>query len=605
MPEIQGALQNMLARRGKTLQDFSKNSHLGKVFRQRGVSSTPELVRVLNIPRRVWKEDSSLDQLVADLTDWLRIPGGTMTLRPVQAKAIEELHDHRGLLSPIRVGGGKTLVSMLAPVVLGVERPLLLIPAKLREKTKHEFALLRRHWLFHPRLKIMSYELLSRDGGYELLEKADPDLIICDEAHRLAHTTAGCTRKARRWQAEHPETRWAFMSGTITTRSLRDYAHLAKWSLRDWAPVPLHGNEVADWSDCIDVKVEPNRRLQPGALLGMCNDEELDAVAKDPSCATDTVRRAYKRRFVETPGVVATDEKALGASLEISHIRLDLEAECSADFHRLREDWQTPDGVDFSEAVDLWRHSRALVCGLFHRWDPPAPEDWMLARREWNRFVRQILSSRRKGIDTMLQVAKACEAGELERDAHDRWKAIRGTFEPRSVAVWRHQKTLELAAKWLDEAPGIVWTEHVHFAKELSRRTGLPYFGEGGVDASGTPIEATPQDRVVASIQSIGEGHNLQRWSRCLMVSPPANGKVFEQCLGRCHREGQKADEVTYTLVLGCLEQWAGVNQARQDAAYVESTTGAPQKLLYADSSLPTPDRVFSWGQKSYLWRVS
>lgn len=604
MQEMQGALQKMLAKKGKTVLDFKKGSHMGKVFRQRGVMATPELGRVLNIPRRIWKEDQDLDKLAADLTDWLKTPSGTMTLRPVQAKAIEELHDHGGLLAPVRVGGGKTLVSMLAPVVLGAERPLLLVPAKLREKTRHEFVQLRRHWLFHPKLQLMSYEILSRDGGYELLEKINPDLIVADECHRLAHTTAGCTRKARRWQNEHPETKWALMSGTITTRSLRDYAHLAKWSLKDWAPVPIHGNEVADWADAIDTKVEPNRRLQPGALLGLCNDAELDAVAKDPGIATDTIRKAYRRRLIETPGVVATDEKALGASLEISHIRLDLETECQKDFQKLRDDWQTPDGQDFSEAVDLWRHARSLSVGLFMRWDPPPPEEWMLARREWNRFVRQILASRRKGIDTMLQVAKACEAGEIDRDAHEKWKAIRNTFEPHSVAVWRHQKTLELAAKWLDEAAGIVWTEHVQYAKELSRRTGFPYFGEGGIDATGTAIEATPYDRVIASIPSNAEGRNLQKWSRCLMVSPPANGKVFEQCLGRCHREGQEADEVEYALVLACAEQWAGVNQAIQDAEYVQATTGAPQKLLYADKDLPTPDQVFGWGQSSYLWRA-
>jgi hypothetical protein len=151
MPEIQGALQTMLAKTGKTMVDFKKGSHMGKVFRQRGVMSTPELARVLNIPRRVWAEDKELDALASALTDWLKTPKGTMALRPIQAKALEELHDFGGLLAPIRVGGGKTLISMLAPVVLGAERPLLLVPAKLRDKTLREFAELRRHWLFHPR----------------------------------------------------------------------------------------------------------------------------------------------------------------------------------------------------------------------------------------------------------------------------------------------------------------------------------------------------------------------------------------------------------------------------------------------------------------------
>lgn len=612
MPQLQSALAQMLARVGKQPADFKKNTRMGKVFKRRGVASSSELTRILRLPRRKWSEDESIDALASDLTSWLKIPEGTMTLRPVQAKALEELHDFGGLLAPIRVGGGKTLISMLAPIVLGAERPCLLVSAKLREKTKVEFAELRKHWLFHPRLEILSYEILSRDGGYELLERINPDLIVADEAHRLKNTNSGCTRKARRWSTEHPETRWALMSGTITTRSLRDYGHLAKWSLHDLCPLPDHANELADWADALDTKVEPNRMLLPGALLGLCNDDELAEVAADGECQNLVARKAFRRRLVETPGVIATEERALGASLCISHKMIDISKECAVDFKRLREDWETPDGHPFTEAVDLWRHARSLSCGLFMIWDPPPPKEWMDARREWARMVRKVLASRRKGIDTEFQVAKACvvmlDAGEkrsgvIDAEVYETWAGIRDTFKPNSVPVWRHQIMLNAAAKWLAEAPGIVWAEHVAFGKELSKLTGLPYFGEGGVDKNGTAIEITPWDRVIASIASNSEGRNLQRWNRCLVVSPPPNGGIWEQMLGRCHREGQEADEVEYQVMLACREQWAGMNQAIEDAKYVDQTTGQPQKLLYADKSLPSGDQVAALiGSRNPMW---
>lgn len=628
MAEVQSMLQKMLAKSGKTMADFRSGSLVGKAFRQQGVERTRDLERVINIPRRVWSEDGGLSALASDLTDWLALKPrqecrrrcghpktdlscpecvrasnacvcggeGRMALRPLQAKALEELHDFGGLLALIRVGGGKTLISMLSPVVLAAERPLLFVPAKLRDKTLREFALLRRHWLFHPKTAILSYEMLSRDGGWEMLQNINPDLVVCDEVHRLKSLASGCTRKARRWQKEHPECRWALMSGTITTRSLRDYAHLAKWSLKDWSPLPTEGDEVASWADALDTKVPINRRRQPGALLGLCDDAELTAVAADSNCATAVARGAFRRRLVQTPSVVATEERALGVSLEISHAMVDISKDCAADFRKLREDWETPDGHPFTEAVDLWRHARELACGLFYRWDPPAPDDWLLPRREWGKFVREMLSRRYKGIDTEFQVAKACKAGALPSDAYDAWTAVRDTFKPNSVPVWRHHAMITFAERWLKEAPGIVWTEHVAFAEELSRFASVPYFGEGGIDASGIPIETTPSDRAVASIASNSEGRNLQRWARCLVVSPPPNGRIWEQMLGRCHREGQEADEVEYTIVFACREQWEGFQQAIADARYVEETTGQPQKLLYADKDIPGADEVAGLG---------
>lgn len=622
MPEPLSALDAMLAKVGKSKADFPRNSRMGKVLRSRGVSATSDLRRVLGLPRRRWAEDDGLRDLATSMTEWLARPPreecrrrcghpkadpacqecvrasalcvcggeGRMALRPVQAKALEDFHDFGGLLAPIRVGGGKTLISMLAPVVRAAVRPLLMVPAKLRLKTEAEFRMLRRHWLFHPRLELMTYEALSRDGGEKKLADLNPDQIGADEAHRAKSTNAGVTRKLRRWATEHPEVVWLIMSGTITTRSLRDYGHLSKWSLKGLSPLPEHANELADWADCLDTKVEENRRLQPGALLGLCDDAELAEVASDPAKALPCARRAFRRRLVETPGVVATEEQALGISLFIGHEVVDISADCASDFKRLRDDWETPDGHPFTEALDLWRHARALACGLFNRWDPAAPEEWLAARKEWAKFVREILASRRKGIDTEFQVAKACKSGDLDDSAYAPWAEIRDSFKPNSVPVWRHGKMLDFAKKWIMEGDGIVWTEHVAFGESLSELTGLPYFGEGGTDASGTMIEETRCGQVIASIASNSEGRNLQRWNRCLVVSPPPNGRFWEQMLGRCHREGQQADEVSYTIALACREQWSGLQQAFQDARYVEETTGQPQKLLYADKDLPTAD---------------
>src|SRR5438128_2692375 len=94
---------------------------------RRSVANSQELKRILALPRRV--ADGS--DLVEPLTQALKTPTGTQTLRPVQAQALYDMGTYGGLFGPLRVGSGKTLVTLLAPLLLEAKRPVLLLPANL------------------------------------------------------------------------------------------------------------------------------------------------------------------------------------------------------------------------------------------------------------------------------------------------------------------------------------------------------------------------------------------------------------------------------------------------------------------------------------------
>ena len=83
--------------------------------------------RVAELP---WKEESAPD----DWSRFLRTSNGKQTLRPIQNRMLQEAKAAGGLLAFAACGEGKTLASLLLPVVLRAERPLLLIPANLREQ---------------------------------------------------------------------------------------------------------------------------------------------------------------------------------------------------------------------------------------------------------------------------------------------------------------------------------------------------------------------------------------------------------------------------------------------------------------------------------------
>ena len=89
------------------------------------------------IPRRTPLSPDEEAEQIDLLTNHLRTPGGTMRLRPVQAQALYEMHDYGGLFGPIRVSGGKTLITLLAALVLEAQRPMLIVPAALIEKTRN------------------------------------------------------------------------------------------------------------------------------------------------------------------------------------------------------------------------------------------------------------------------------------------------------------------------------------------------------------------------------------------------------------------------------------------------------------------------------------
>ncbi len=556
------------------------------VTRKQGVAYSNEFARISALPRRMWS-DQDAQKLAEALTPVLTSHAGTWKLRPVQAIALQELFCCKGLFVPLRVGGGKTLITLLAPTVLQAKRPILLIPAKLKHKTERDIYELSRHFKVATHIRIVSYELLGRVQSARLLEDFKPDLLIADEAHKLKNPRAAVTRRVVRFLKEHP-TRMVALSGTITKRSLRDYAAILGWCLGDGAPVPLRWTDLEQWSQALDEKVNPVSRMSPGALLDLCSDDDK---TRPP---TEAARLGFQRRLTETLGVVTTREGRLGCSIQITSV--EVENDSDVEFKRLRTEWTTPDDHPIADAIAIWRHARELALGFFYRWNPRPPNEWLEARKAWARVCRHIITTNRQALDSELQVAQRVAKGGYSElaapEALAAWRLLEPTFKPNTEAVWFSNCVLKLCQAWAQQ-PGIIWTEHVAFGRKLSKLTGLPFYQNQGLNSQREPIENENGKRpIIASVASNSEGRNLQMFDRNLIVSPPANGLQWEQLLGRTHRDGQESDEVSFEVLTNCLEHCKAIEQGKADCLYQQQTTGSEFKLCYADLDVLSTDDV-------------
>lgn len=559
-----------------------KGSSLGKLVRGKGVRASEEFQRIDALPRRIWTPEQE-QALAQEMTAALKQPTGTKSLKPKQAVGLLELGMYAGGVCAMRAGAGKSLVCYLAPYVMGASRPVLLVPAKLRKKTQLELLSWAEHFRVAYWLIVKSYEEMGRQSHHTFLQDLRCDLLICDEAHKLKNPRAAVTKKVRR-HVEHSDCRVVVLSATLTKRKVADSAHLAKWSLDEGSPLPRHQGEILEWGDALDENPQAIFRTSPGALtLWSRGDDELAAV-----------RRGYQERVTQTPGVVATFDKLADCGLTVSRLETPPCPRIVEAFTRLRDSWETPDGWRLIDGKDVARHAKEIALGFYYVWEPRGPEPWMVARSEWGKLCRYVLAHNRSGWDSEFQVAQACIKGEVDQPRiagkleltsehpYQSWAQIRDSFKPNSVPVWISDVPLRACKDWLAEAPGIVWCQHVAFAEMLSEATGVPYAGKKGLTQDGRAIEDLAGDPVIASMASSSEGRNLQAWSRNLITCPQSMGADTEQLMARTHRDHQLADEVTFDVLSGCVENELSFAQARKDADMLFQTTGQEQRLGYA-----------------------
>lgn len=333
-------------------------------------ASDSDLLRILSLPYLSLDAPRCPDRAGYAASLYSHIKPEGFALRDVQIDGAYTYEKCGGMLGIITVGGGKTGLAMLcAKVALerrGHHRAVILVPPEVYSQlTLRDLPWMRQRLSLDalpiyqvagtkeqrrkivetqgPGVFIYTYSSLSAQTGYDELAAICPTCIILDEAQNLARYTAARTKrwhsivnaiskglKERRLgpDVKAKEVEVVLMSGTITKKSVKDYAHLARVALHELSPAPIKEQAITLFSGFVDADVHGTgnsdrdfERMQE--LVGWAYAVGLDPTAKSRAKGVEptfqeTVREAYQHRLRSTSGVVSTVGTGVDCSLIIS-----------------------------------------------------------------------------------------------------------------------------------------------------------------------------------------------------------------------------------------------------------------------------------------------
>jgi len=612
------------------------------------VSNSSELQRIVNLPRRPPVEaGSATAEALVELAQKKYSLGPRQCrckeidkdrscitqLTWIQAWALHEMSVTGGLIANIFVGAGKSGLNILAPLAVPSCRlALLLVPSQLVVQIRDEYRMWAEHFRLpglvvhmpgnktwksvakpapnggvEPTLHVLAYAKLSGINSSDWIERLQPDLIIADEVDSIKDLTSARTMRVLRAFEVRESTRFCGWTGSLTDNSVKEFAHLSALALRYGSPLPVKKQVIDEWAQCLDAVPSPS---PPGALIRLLNPDE----------GITDMRKAFRRRLVETPGFIAISGRQAITRADGSEVGIIVRERPAPPVPSivnqaldLARDFCRPDtlggAVDDEIMTDILEQARCvreIASGLFYKWSflpvngvPQKTEvvkAWYAARKAWNHELRHKMLRGEVQLDSPMLCENAARRawGDAPSDSNlpewrarhwTAWRDIMDKAVPTPEAVRLDSFLVDDAVKWALEAPGIVWYSMSEFALWMKERAlelygvDLPVYGEG----SGTAILKEDGSRsCIASIKSHGRGRDkLQyRYHRQLLAQSPASARMHQQVQGRLHRRGQEKEAVITYLYLHTEELQDSFNQALRRGEYVLGTMGESQKLL-------------------------
>jgi hypothetical protein len=520
---------------------------------------------------------------------WLHITR-KYTLREIQAIALAIIQKYGGLFGDIGVGHGKSLIAWLTPVVRGSERCVIMMPPDMVEPFKADIERFKEHFR-RPKSEptILPYSVLSRADGTDMLERLAPDIIVADEAQALANDSAR-TRRLKRYFAAHPETGFVAMSGTFVRPDMSTLSHLVHYALREFAFMPVRGRALEVWKECVDLKGRPAESdwkvFEP---LAKAEGYDLSRVYGEDRMLM--ARKSVFNRMHTTPGVASTTENSCTVPLVCRRVHsLAVPEEIAEILQRIKTGEETPDGEDIiADDAQKARLKKHLSMGFYYRWAweliGGRDEEWLMARRSWNRAVRKELEkhsrehydSEKLVFDTvarqLLEDPKLAHRSLLHMHFVE-WRKMKDKLKPPTVPVWVNSFMIDWVKDFLSSRPPTLVWYHSDAIEEALGKIGLPIFGAGS-------LPPDKHETCGVAIEVHHKGKNLQFFNQNLVVEPFGKGEKWQQMIGRTRRPGQEAPLIEMNIMAHTETLNSYIDKGIKEAESV-GVSGSSQHLLQA-----------------------
>lgn len=577
-----------------------------------------------------WKAADRLTPGAEIVLPGIGFPCLTM-LNPVQAWSLWEAPKSDGILGLLAVGSGKSIISILIALAFqNCRNAVLLAEPSQRVHYRLFYLRLREHFrvpsiVFDkpdmagsfivdgtPVVHFRPYSLLSQPKSTEMLERLHPDLIICDEAHRVARRENASSRRLLRYLIAHNDEnpRLCAWSGTLVKKSVKDISHLSAFSLGLNSPYPISPDDAEAWAAVLDPSPVPDTNSSTARSLRKAFGRETTGIALLQNDNSD-IREGLRSRVTETQGVITTTGSSAAVPIYIHEFELpsipDLVREKLTDARK----GNRADGEELVDQFEIARCVRETSSGFHYYWFFPAYAaakddaereqvarhitEWYAARKAFFKELRVKLQHPQAHLDSPLLCMHAAERawrtlpydGDLPvwpAKAWPAWVAIKDTVKHESRTKWIDDYFAQACAEWARKHRGIVWYLNSALGQRIAEILGVPCHG-GGPDAE-TAIMAEDGSRsIVASIKAHGSGRDgLQfKFHEQLVAELPSSNLIYEQLFGRLCRDGQTEDAIHTWVPLHVGENKDALRAALRESEFVEQQTGNQQMLLIAD----------------------